>query len=73
MARPDSRSGGSIRELYGWGKLEKDAAKDPCEYFGINIRNGCHGCPVVNEPHTCCAAMALDLISRAEALAGVVE
>lgn len=67
---------GATRMVYGWERLEQDAAKTPCDYFGVDCRNGCDGCPAesdVTDPHICYVAMARDIISRAEALAGVTN
>lgn len=55
-----------------WERLEQDAAKTPCDYFGVDCPNGCDGCPAesdATDPHICYEAMARDLIRRAKALA----
>lgn len=65
LSKPDS-----------WERLEQDAAKAPCDYFGVDCPNGCDGCPAesdVIDTHICYEAMAGDLIRRAKALAGVSE
>lgn len=55
-----------------WERLEKDAAKDPCMYFGRgdgSIYNKCTSCPAYGDD--CGPAMAQDVVRRAKALAGV--
>lgn len=57
-----------------WERLEKDAAKDPCVYFGCgddSIYNKCTSCPAYGDD--CGPAMAQDVVRRAKALAGVTE
>lgn len=60
-ARPDS-----------WERLEEDAAKEPCDYFGVehDEDKGCSGCPHLREGRDCTIALQADLIRRAKALAG---
>ena len=53
-----------------WGRLEEDAGKGACEYFGSEHCE-CGGCPHDMDPD-CNAVMALDIVRRAKALAGVV-
>ncbi len=58
-----------------WERLEEDAGRAhddcPCAYFGLG-RFECERCSVgATEP--CNRAMALDIVRRAKALAGVVE
>lgn len=55
-----------------WERFEKDAAKDPCAYFGCgdgSICNKCQSCPAYGDD--CGPAMAQDVVRRAKALAGV--
>lgn len=57
-----------------WERLEKDAAKDPCAYFGYgddSIYNKCQSCPAYGDD--CGPAMAQDVVRRAKAPAGVTE
>ena len=57
-----------------WERLEKDAAKDPCVYFGYgdgSIYNKCQSCPAYGDD--CGPAMAQDVVRRAKALAGVTD
>lgn len=57
-----------------WERLEKDAAKDPCAYFGYgddSIYNKCQSCPAYGDD--CGPAMAQDVVRRAKALAGVTD
>lgn len=49
-----------------WEKLEKDACKDLCEYFGFKGKP-CNGCPA-EESHSCSVKMTKDLVKRAKAL-----
>lgn len=55
-----------------WGRLEEDAAKGLCEYFGFSDRpcNEGEGCPAY-EQGGCATYKAKDLVRRAKALAGV--
>lgn len=55
-----------------WGRLEEDAAKGLCEYFGFSDRpcNEGEGCPAY-EQGGCAMYKAKDLVRRAKALAGV--
>lgn len=60
-ARPDS-----------WERLERDAEKSICDYFGSSSSPDslCEdGCPGLNSPVSCGVLMKLDLISRAKAIA----
>ena len=55
-----------------WERLEEDAAKDECEYFGINglaVRS-CRTCPKYDSDVCCYKAVKLDIVRRAKALAG---
>ena len=57
-----------------WERLEKDAVKDPCRYFGCDddsIYNECQSCPAYGD--ACGPAMAQDVFRRAKALAGVTD
>lgn len=55
-----------------WERLEEDAAKEPCDYFGVehDEDKGCSGCPHLREGRDCTIALQADLIRRAKALAG---
>ena len=55
-----------------WEKLEEDAAKEPCDYFGVECDEdkGCSGCPHLHKVRDCTIDMQTDLIRRAKALAG---
>lgn len=60
LSKPDS-----------WERLEEDAAKTSCGYFG---RSGlCVGCPALAISKMCNVAKSEDIVRRAKALAGVVE
>ena len=55
-----------------WERLERDAEKSICDYFGSSSSPGslCEdGCPGLNSPVSCGVLMKLDLIRRAKALA----
>lgn len=55
-----------------WERLERDAEKSICDYFGSSSSPGslCEdGCPGLNSPMSCGVLMKLDLIRRAKALA----
>lgn len=56
-----------------WERLEEDASKEPCDYFGVehDEDKGCSGCPHLREGRDCTIALQADLIRRAKALAGV--
>lgn len=56
-----------------WERLEEDAAKEPCDYFGVECDDdkGCGGCPHLHEGRDCAIDLQADLIRRAKALAGV--
>ena len=56
-----------------WEQLEEDAAKEPCDYFGVECDEdkGCSGCPHLHEGRDCAIDLQADLIRRAKALAGV--
>ena len=65
------------RELDSWEKLEEDALKNPCRYFGMfeDQSASCTACP--HGPwatdRVCGENMRLDLIKRAKRLAGIEE
>lgn len=61
LARPDS-----------WEKLEKDASKTTCGYFG-HSGGLCAGCPAASFHDACILTKATDIVRRAKALAGVTE
>ena len=50
-----------------WERLEDDAEKDPCGYFGFDGEEICGKCPASGK--NCEQTMALDLVRRARALA----
>lgn len=52
-----------------WERLEEDASKDACKYFGNTNYFNCSGCPA--DRANCFGRMKSDLIRRAKALAGV--
>ncbi len=59
-----------------WERLELDAVKDPCKYFGMVGSVCCKGCPAKSDDDNlimCRVAMTLDIIRRAKALAGVTD
>ena len=52
-----------------WERLERDAEKSICDYFGSSGSICEDGCPGLNSPVNCGVLMKLDLIRRAKALA----
>lgn len=60
-----------------WEKLEEDALKSPCGYFGKleDLNACCSTCPYGHSitGRSCMANMKLDLIYRAKRLAGVED
>ena len=56
-----------------WERLEEDAAKDECDYFGAEDGDNCHKCPASGGKLSCWALKSLDLVRRAKALVGVEE
>ena len=54
-----------------WERLEEDAEKDPCGYFGFDGEEICGKCPASGK--NCEQTMARDLVRRAKKLAGVSE
>ena len=55
-----------------WERLENDATKGLCGYFGMGSAVGCKGCPAYEDRFSSCQVfMARDIIRRAKALAGV--
>ena len=54
-----------------WERLEEDAEKDPCGYFGFDGEETCGKCPASGK--NCEQTMALDIVRRAKKLAGVSE
>ena len=55
-----------------WERLEEDAGKRTCEYFGqFSYSTSCDGCPQEGfvQKDDCRAAKAADLVRRAKALA----
>nr|DAH52955.1 MAG TPA: hypothetical protein [Caudoviricetes sp.] len=56
-------------EQDSWERLEKDASKNSCGYFG---RSGlCVDCPALAISKMCNVAKSEDIVRRAKALAGV--
>ncbi len=58
-----------------WGRLEEDAVKGYCAYFGFDEpgSENCQDCPTKHsDAGTCYGSMAADIVRRAKALAGVV-
>lgn len=59
-----------------WERLEQDAVKDPCEYFGMDRTSNCNECPAKSsetDTDVCYRTMTRDLVRRAKALAGVSD
>ena len=58
-----------------WGRLEEDAAKGLCGYFGMDDVHGCEGCPAYEDmlSSSCNIMMASEIIRRAKELAGVAD
>ena len=58
-----------------WERLEEDAAKDECDYFGFSDTECTEGdgCPACDDSPDCHRAKIRDLVRRAKALAGVEE
>lgn len=55
-----------------WEQLESDVVKTTCEYFGRSKVSGCNkGCHGYIEGVTCSYVKELDMLYRAEKLAGV--
>lgn len=50
-----------------WERLEEDAEKDPCGYFGFDGEEPCGKCPASGK--NCEQTMAIDLVRRCRALA----
>ena len=50
-----------------WERLEEDAEKDPCDYFGFDGEETCGKCPASGK--NCEQTMARDLVRRCRALA----
>lgn len=53
-----------------WERLEEDAAKSDCDYFGRDASD-CDRCPARESTLSCGQSKSLDIIRRAKALAGV--
>lgn len=55
-----------------WERLEEDAEKDACDYFGEECDDdkGCSGCPHFHKERDCTIDVQADLVRRAKALAG---
>ena len=54
-----------------WERLAEDAAKGACAYFGSS-EFSCKECHSFGREHDCSGLMAMDIVRRAKALAGVV-
>lgn len=50
-----------------WEKLEKDACKSECDYFGFYSKP-CDGCPAVGRDINCREVVGRDIVKRAKAL-----
>lgn len=57
-------------EPESWERLEEDAAKGACAYFGSS-EFSCKECHFFGREHDCSGLMAMDIVARAKALAGV--
>lgn len=55
-----------------WERLEEDAVREPCDYFGVECDEdkGCSGCPHFHKGRDCTIDMHIDIVRRAKALAG---
>ncbi len=51
-----------------WERLERDADKGPCGYFGFKGED-CSICPAFNRDKPCISAVCTDIVRRAKALA----
>lgn len=79
----DSRITGEVRDCTlpdstlpdSWDKLEEDAAKGACGYFGMDSAPDCKGCPARGSRLSdgCNATVARDIVRRAKALTEVVS
>ena len=58
-------------EIDSWERLEEDAEKDPCGYFGFDGEEPCGKCSASGK--NCEQQVARDLVRRAKKLAGVSE
>lgn len=58
-----------------WERLEEDAAKGLCGYFGMDDAPDCKGCPAYEDRLSCACniTMAQDIIRRAKAFAVVTD
>lgn len=56
-----------------WRRLEEDAQKDACDYFGVECDSeaGCRMCPHFQDDRDCSLDMNADIVRRAKALAGI--
>lgn len=55
-----------------WERLAEDAAKGACAYFGSS-EFSCKECRSFGREHDCSGLMAMDIVRRAKALAGVTS
>lgn len=68
LHKPDSW----VHKPDSWERLEEDARKSPCDYFGHACQ--CEECPANNRSfHSCNVSKALDIVRRAKAIAGVSD
>lgn len=75
-AAPETLSHKKPEPADSWEKLEEDAMKHSCEYFGIGLGNAsCGDCPHGSRRtgRACWANAGLDMIARAKKLAGIEE
>lgn len=69
MAQPYGSQELHIHRPDSWERLEEDAGKTSCGYFG---RSGlCVGCPALAISKMCNAAKSEDIVRRAKALSGL--
>lgn len=55
-----------------WERIEADAHKEPCDYFGAKESRDCgEACPMFDEDASCVELMGVDLVRRCKALAVV--
>lgn len=55
-----------------WERLDEDARKGPCEYFGVDVDRdvGCSRCPHYHGDRDCQVDMNADVVRRARRMAG---
>ena len=74
MFRPSQLTHTKPEPPDSWERIEKDAKKGSCDYFGCGA-NGCHGCPAYDWNRFrggsgCGNAKTYDIVRRAKTLAG---